>query len=478
MNVLPLILAVASLAGMTCEDRPIALHPENPRYFVFRGEPTFLLTSGEHYGAVVNRDFNFTPYLDELKARGFNLTRVFSGTYREVPGSFNIKHNNLAPARGRLLSPWVQVQKSGEVERFDLERFDDEYFGRLRGFVAEAAIRGIVVEYVLFCPLYDQALWAASPMNSANNVNEVGDCPSTEVLTLKHPRLVDLQLSFVRKAVNELNGFDNVYFEICNEPYFGGVTLDWQAKVADTIVETEKALPRKHMIAQNIANEKARVDQPHPAVSLFNFHYASPPDVIAMNADLRGAIGDDETGFKGTGDRHYRREAWEFLLAGGSLYNNLDYSFTTDHPDGSAEIEDPTPGGGGPALRAQLAVLKSFLSSVDFVHMKPSPELIQGSELAEGARAYALGKPGQYVAYIGAGPRATLALTLPESTYSYQWVDVKSGKPVKSGTFKAAGRLSLESPNFTEDIAIKIALQPCALKRPARGSAWCGLDAP
>ena len=28
----------------------------------------------------------------------------------------------------------------------------------------------------------------------------------------------------VRKVVRELNEFDNVYFEICNEPYFGGVT--------------------------------------------------------------------------------------------------------------------------------------------------------------------------------------------------------------------------------------------------------------
>ena len=50
-----------------------------------------LVTSGEHYGAVLNLDFDFVPYLDELKARGFNLTRLFSGTYREVPGSFKIE---------------------------------------------------------------------------------------------------------------------------------------------------------------------------------------------------------------------------------------------------------------------------------------------------------------------------------------------------------------------------------------------------
>ena len=131
------------------------------------------------------------------------------------------------------------------------------------------------------------------------------------------------------------------------------------------IVETETKLggPR-HMIAQNIANGRAKIERPDPAVSLFNFHYATPPDVIALNAALRKAIGDDETGFLGTGDRVYRTEAWEFLLAGGSTYSNLDYSFTVAHPDGSAAVEPPTPGGGGPSLRKQLTNFAPFLPAL------------------------------------------------------------------------------------------------------------------
>ena len=42
------------------------------------------------------------------------------------------------------------------------------------------------------------------------------------------------------------------------------MTLDWQARIASVIVETERNLPRKHLIAQNIANEKARIDRPEP----------------------------------------------------------------------------------------------------------------------------------------------------------------------------------------------------------------------
>jgi len=99
--------------------------------------------------------------------------------------------------------------------------------------------------------------------------------------------------------VTELKDFDNLYYEICNEPYFGGVTLDWQRHIADTIVETEKTFPSHHLISQNIANNQARVKNPNPAISIFNFHYASPPETVAMNYALNKVIGENETGFQG-----------------------------------------------------------------------------------------------------------------------------------------------------------------------------------
>src|SRR5436189_2829716 len=98
------------------DERPaIALHPDNPHYFLFRGKPTVLIGSTEHYGAVLNGDFDFLPYLDELKGKGLNLTRTFSGVYREVPGSFNIRNNTLAPRPERYVSPWTRSNQAGAV---------------------------------------------------------------------------------------------------------------------------------------------------------------------------------------------------------------------------------------------------------------------------------------------------------------------------------------------------------------------------
>src|SRR3954449_11485703 len=174
------LLALVASYDAAAGTGPIAPHPENPRYFLFEGKPTFLITSGEHYGAVLNLDFDFVPYLDELHARGFNQTRTFSGTYREVPGSFKIRHNTLAPAPGRYLGPWARSKTPGAADggnKFDLDAWDGDYFRRLKAFCAEAGRRGVVVEFVLFCPFYDDGLRAANPMNARNNVNAVGAMP-------------------------------------------------------------------------------------------------------------------------------------------------------------------------------------------------------------------------------------------------------------------------------------------------------------
>lgn len=459
---LTLILALGFAPTTAWAGRPIAVHPDNPRYFLFEGKPAFLITSGEHYGAVLNLDFDFIPYLDELHARGFNLTRTFSGTYREVPGSFKIVSNTLAPTPGRYSAPWARSSTPGAADggtKFDLTAWDDAYFARLKSFCAEAARRQIVVELVLFCPFYTEALWRVNPLNGQNNVNGVAPMPRNEVFTLKHPAMVAHHEAFVRKVVGELKAFDNLYYEICNEPYERRTTLDWQARIAQTIAQAEAGLPpeARHLIAQNIANGSARISEPMREVSLFNFHYATPPRVLAENAALGKPIGDDETGFRGTADRPYREEGWAFLLAGGSVYSNLDYSFTIDHEDGSAQVVPPTPGGGGPSLRRQLAVLKTFLTSVPFVRMKPDRDAIV-SGVPAGASAYVLAEADQtYAIYLSGGTHAELVLKLGAGRYRAEWVDTKTGAVAKQQDITSHnGRATLSVPEYAEDIALRI----------------------
>jgi hypothetical protein len=459
---LALMLWLTTTHLVWAASRPLALHPDNPHYFLFRGKPTVLITSGEHYGAVLNLDFDYVKYLDALRRDGLNLTRTFSGAYVEPPGTFNIASNTLAPVRGRFVCPWARSDVPGYPmggNKFDLSRWDIAYFKRLKDFVSQASKRGVIVEMNLFCPFYEEAQWKISPQNPANNINTLGAATRTNVYTLdRHGGLLAVHEAMVKKIVTELKGFDNVYYEICNEPYFGGVTMEWQHRIAKYIGETEKGLGVNHLISQNIANDKAKIEKPHPAVSIFNFHYASPPDTVALNYGLNRIIGDNDTGFKGTNDTHYRMEGWEFILAGGALYNNLDYSFVSGHERGDFVYPPKQPGGGSTVLRRQLGILKSFVESFDFLRMKPDNSIIKGG-VPEKAHVRALAEPGkQYALYLFGGTQANLVLELPAGTFKVEWLNPITGRIDKREKLKhAGGTATLASPPYGQEIALRVA---------------------
>jgi hypothetical protein len=159
-------------------------------------------------------------------------------------------------------------------------------------------------------------------------------------------------------------------------------------------------------------------------------------------------------------------EAWDFIIAGGGLFNHLDYSFVAGHEDGAFEYPDTQPGGGSPALRKQLKVLAEFVHGFDFVRMKPDNEVIV--EVPAGVTARALGEPGRaYAIYVRPAPEAkggeaaspieSLALELPAGRYDAQWINVLDGAVEWSEAFEhAGGRKVLSAPAYREDIAIKV----------------------
>ncbi len=466
-----LILVAVLLSSVTgvaqvqslLQPKPISLNPENPHYFLFRSKPTVLISSTEHYGAVMNLDFYYPLYLNELQKHGFNLTRLFSGVYVEDFAAFNIARNTLAPAPQRFVCPWARSTQPGYAgggNKFDLNTWDPAYFHRLKDFVVQAGKRGIVVEMVLFCPYYHDQQWDLSPIKASNNIQGIGDLPRTKALTLDNGPLLAIQDAMVRKIVTELREFDNVYYEICNEPYFGGVAIDWQNHIAETIKSREAAFPAQHLIAQNISNGSKKIERPNPSVSVFNFHYSRPPESVAQNVTLNRVISDDETGFRGIKESAYRREGWDFILAGGAVYDNLDYSFTVGHEDGTFEFPSTQPGGGGHALQAQLSILKKFIESFDFVHMQPDNRDIKA--VGSAAKVYALAQPGNaYAVYVdGGNPGTTLLCNVPAGRYSAEWINPLSGAVEKSEEIShGAGVLTLASPPYAEDVALKLRRQ-------------------
>jgi hypothetical protein len=349
------------------------LYPANPAYLCIDDEPRILMGSGEHYGALLNADFDYATYFATLGQYGLNQTRVFSGTYRERPGHFGIEANTLAPQPGRYVSPWVE----DEPDRFDLERLNPAWFERLRELLGHAKRNGVVVELVLFCFWYGDDHWRASPMHPERNVAGLGPHDRELVYTLADNELLPVHDRFVRETVRAVNDFDNVYFEISNEPYSrhdGTAYLDWQHHIVDVITETESTLPNRHLVAINYQNRSHVIPRVHEGVSILNFHYALPEAALA-NAHYRLPIADDETGFCGQSAESYRREAWSFFFSGGAAFSHLDYGFSVGHPDGSAPIVGATPGYGGDDLRSQLVFLREVLEENEVWNLGVANEL-------------------------------------------------------------------------------------------------------
>ena len=485
LNPAVFVLLAAGSVRAAEKTEPIRLHAKNPHYFLFRGKATVLITSGEHYGAVMNRDFDYHRYLATLEADGLNCTRLFGGSYLEVPAkSFGILRNDLAPKAGRYVAPWARSEAAGYAgggNKFDLERWDPEYFQRFHDFLGEAAQRGIVVELTLFSSQYGEMQWNVSPFNPANNINHTDAVAWKNLETLENGNILSYQERYVRKLVREANGFDNVIVEIQNEPWSDrpvtaalinpylfppardkypnsvdladDLSLVWQQKVSEWIASEEAGLPNKHLIAQNYSNFRYPVKKLLLGVSVVNFHYAYP-EAALENYGLDKAIAYDETGFLGREDDLYRRQAWNFMLAGGGAFDALDYSFSPGHEDGS-DLAPNGPGGGSPALRRQLRVLGDFLQRFSLVDLRPDLTVVKH---AAGVTAHALSKPGrEYAIYLdGKGP-AEIKLDLPGGKYSADWVNVQTGDSEHAENFEHGGGVKvLQSPLFSNGIALRV----------------------
>jgi len=465
--------------GKAKAQKALRLFPANHHYLMYQNKPVILLTSGEHYGALLNLDFDYVKYLDALQEEDMNDTRVFSGAYVERKNDIDWMGygNTLAPKPGRLISPWKRSNVPGYINggnKFDLDHWDEAYFQRLKDILSQAAKRNIMVEFTLFGNQYGDGIYSASPLYPDNNIQGVGIKQKDGFLqfqSLKNRALVSRQDALVVKIVKELNRFDNVYYEISNEPYNGvkdSLSVnEWHLHIINLIRKTEKDLPKKHLIASN----QAVVE--NPEVSIADYHYVHIPNAPDFKFLLRlnKVIGMNETmgSLKDEDANDVRVEAWDFILHGGGAYNNLSWEYTPEKPAG-------TPG--ADTVRQYLKYLQKFMAAFDYTKMRYTPNLVVKKPgkaitrlLAEAGRQYALyihhGTPDiaepkeEGVWKYNADTSVftdTVSVQLPAGNYVAKWYHPATGqwynKPVKWK--QDNGNHIFYTPSFTTDIALKI----------------------
>ncbi len=216
-----------------------------------------LLAATEHYGSIINRAFDFDRYLTDAAEHHQTVTRTFL-LFRESQGSRN-PGSPCKPESPDYLAPYLRTGPgaAGDGEPiYDLDQWNPAYFERLHKFLDRASQLGIVVELTLFSNAYGQGGWRNfNPLMPGNNIQHVGVADWQDYLSLRNKPMNDRQFAYVAKIVAETARYDNVYYEICNEPgggFPGHATpaeIDaWQAEIA-RIVRDELALRgRPHLI--------------------------------------------------------------------------------------------------------------------------------------------------------------------------------------------------------------------------------------
>jgi hypothetical protein len=178
MRTIVAVLFTSLLPAPAATDAGFRLNPGNPRCFLYQNKPVVLITATEHYGAVLNGDFDYGRYLDVLAENGLNLSRLFT-FYRELEDSIAALGyaNTLAPRPGGEVMPWMRAGPGSMADgglKFDLTRWNPAYFDRLKDFMRQAARRNVIVELVFFCNPYDDKRLAWFPFHRDSNVNGVG----------------------------------------------------------------------------------------------------------------------------------------------------------------------------------------------------------------------------------------------------------------------------------------------------------------
>jgi hypothetical protein len=253
---------------------PLTVSETNPRYFTAVGGDRAAYLTGSHIwnnlhdgmgpGAECADEpeaFDYDAYLRFLQERGHTFVRLWRWEHFRSLAAGGDVHLCMAP------QPWSRPGPGEATDgkpRFDLERFDDAFFDRLRERVIAAGERGIYVGVMLFDG------WAihlspaphhveGHPFHASNNVNGVGIASilDYQVLPLE-ARVQALQEAYIHRVVDTLHDLPNVLWEVANESSGGGAvepdflqalglpadaewgdSTDWQYWVIDVVRKHE-----------------------------------------------------------------------------------------------------------------------------------------------------------------------------------------------------------------------------------------------
>lgn len=462
-----------SLGAPASAQVTLRVHPQNPHILEFRGKPTVLRTYAAGYDWLFDSSLQYIPYMNVLQRDGMNLCRAWCFAFPVWNAS-------------DMIQPWPRSTTNGNaldgLGKWDLSAWNPAYFDRIKAFAQAASDRGIVVEFTFFSTLYADDQWRAGPFHPSNNVQGYGPNNRYDCLRPVNANLLAAQKAAVRRIVRELNGFDNVYFEVQNEPFWNepGVKDDQEVSFQNTMLAEiraeEATLPKRHLVAHNFLQKLTTMSSDF---DILNEHYPIPvpgasiagAEVLLRDQYSRNKILSlDETNTVTA--LQTRLEAWMFLIGGGAIYSGLDAEeavYGTGSPSGDNAL--------GNAIRKSVNNAGTYMERLDLINLRRNLAWVAGG-IPTGAtlQAGSTTTNRQYVAYLHHGKKTagqdfqlhydpidnanhnvSLRVSLAAGTWRAVWTRPGDLVDVSTQEFThAGGNVTLPRVVYQADIALRI----------------------
>jgi Family of unknown function (DUF6298) len=440
----PLLATTAPPYVYRAATGPLRASGKNPHFFVDANGKAVYLAGSHTWSNFLDKGttdpppvFDYNGYLNFLAAHNMNFFRLWAWT---------LSNGGAATERYEPYSgPYHPWPRSGPgtandgKPKFDLTKFEQKYFDRMRQRVAQAGQSGIYVSVMLFNSFefqYDVNSADGNPFAISNNINGI-DCEKTCPIDFSQApsaRAWPIEQAYIRKVIDTVNDLDNVLYEVGNEP--PSPTADvWQAQVIGYVKSYEGGKPKQHPVGVNPGTDTTDATL-----------YAMPADWISpgalvspSNATPKVVVSDTDhscyyTCLEHLGSAEQLAWAWENFTSGNNLLLMDPYLIpwkNRNSPGGTCSggqctTLDPR----WNTIRNAIAQTRTFAEKINLTAMTPRPDL--------SSSGFCLANPGsEYLIYRPAAtgwrarvPWLSHALTLKTvaGAYQYEWFSPSLGR--------------------------------------------------
>ena len=261
MFLLPLIFSVPIFSPAQVSG-PLVVSP-NPHYFQDAKGNVLILTGSQTWNTLQDwgsdaslQPLDFNAFVNFLRAHGHNFTLLWT---TELPQFCGFPSRASSPPNLTVMPfPWLRTGPGSSTDgklKFDLTKFDERYFHRLRARVQALDQAGIYAGVYLFTGEWLHAFRCVGdgyPFTGANNINSVDDgytsgTTGTGSVTMTAPNAITgFQDAYVEKVIDTLNDLPNVLWIVSEEAPANSTW--WNHHQIEHIRSYESAKPRQHPI--------------------------------------------------------------------------------------------------------------------------------------------------------------------------------------------------------------------------------------